>query len=84
MAAVNRKQSSKTSWGARDAMKSSKKGSINPTSPATHLNIWVCNIGGGILGYEQFPGGDTNLILIGFLKPTKIFFISDSFYLKNT
>ena len=22
-----------------------------------YLNFWVCNIGGGILGYAQFPGG---------------------------
>ncbi|WP_273446089.1 M43 family zinc metalloprotease [Neolewinella agarilytica] len=26
-------------------------------NPASTLNIWVCNIGGGILGYAQFPGG---------------------------
>ncbi|TBR18749.1 MAG: zinc metalloprotease, partial [Chitinophagaceae bacterium] len=31
---------------------------INPTSPSTKLNIWVCNLGGGILGYAQFPGGN--------------------------
>lgn len=24
------------------------------------MNIWVCNIGGGILGYAQFPGGPSN------------------------
>jgi hypothetical protein len=60
LAATNRKQSNKTSWGTRDAMKSSKKGGIDPTSPSTHLNIWVCNIGGGILGYAQFPGGNIN------------------------
>jgi hypothetical protein len=28
-----------------------------PYSPNTHLNFWVCNIGSGILGYAQFPGG---------------------------
>jgi hypothetical protein len=25
---------------------------------AGYLNFWVCNIGGGILGYAQFPGGN--------------------------
>jgi Pregnancy-associated plasma protein-A len=60
LVATNRKPSSKTSWGTRDAMKSSKKGGIDPTSPTTTLNIWVCNIGGGILGYAQFPGGNVN------------------------
>lgn len=64
---VVRKQSSKTSWGTRDAMKSSKKGGIDPTSPTTTLNLWVCNIGGGILGYAQFPGGSaaTDGVVIG-------------------
>jgi len=64
---VNRKQSSKTSWGTRDAMKSTQKGGISPTSPTNTLNIWVCNIGGGILGYAQFPGGSssTDGVVIG-------------------
>ncbi|HEY9222195.1 MAG TPA: zinc metalloprotease [Lutibacter sp.] len=57
LAAVNRKISSKTSWGTADAMKIAKRGGINPTDPANNLNIWVCEIGGGILGYAQFPGG---------------------------
>jgi hypothetical protein len=38
-------------------MKSTKKGGLDPTSPSTNLNFWVCTIGGGILGYAQFPGG---------------------------
>ncbi len=54
---VIRKSTNKTSWGTRDAMKSSKQGGISPTTPASRLNIWVCTIGGGILGYAQFPGG---------------------------
>jgi hypothetical protein len=54
--AVNRRSTSKSSWGTNDAMKKSTQG-IAPTSPTTKLNIWVCNMGGGILGYAQFPGG---------------------------
>jgi Pregnancy-associated plasma protein-A len=57
---INRKQTSKTSWGTRDAMKKSKQGGINPTSPSNTLNIWACTIGGGILGYAQFPGGSSS------------------------
>lgn len=56
---VIRKSTTKTSWGTRDAMKKSKQGGLNPTSPTTKLNIWVCTIGGGILGYAQFPGGSS-------------------------
>jgi len=54
---IIRKSTKKTSWGTRDAMKSAKQGGIDPTSPTTTLNIWACTIGGGILGYAQFPGG---------------------------
>jgi len=57
LAQITRKQSSKTSWGTNDAMKSSSQGGVDVVSPDSYLNIWVCNIGGGILGYAQFPGG---------------------------
>lgn len=67
LASVDRKQSSKSSWGTRDAMKSSKKGGVDAVDPTRSLNIWVCNIGGGILGYAQFPGGTvaTDGVVIG-------------------
>jgi hypothetical protein len=54
---IVRKSTTKTSWGTRDTMKNSKRGGIDPTSPTTTLNMWSCTIGGGILGYAQFPGG---------------------------
>lgn len=59
--------SSRTSWGTRDEMKYSSNGGSDVVSPSTHLNIWVCNIGGGILGYAQFPGGSsaTDGVVIG-------------------
>lgn len=57
--AVNRRSTTKTSWSTNDAMKKSGQG-IAPTSPTTKLNIWVCNMGGGILGYAQFPGGPSS------------------------
>ncbi|WP_394758250.1 zinc metalloprotease [Flavobacterium sp.] len=56
---VIRKSTTKSSWGTRDAMKKTKQGGLNPTSPTTKLNIWSCTIGGGILGYAQFPGGSS-------------------------
>lgn len=56
---VIRKSTTKSSWGTRDAMKKSKQGGLNPTSPTTKLNLWACTIGGGILGYAQFPGGSS-------------------------
>ena len=56
---VVRKSTTKTAWGTNDAMKKTSTGGINATSPTTKLNYWVCNIGGGILGYAQFPGGSS-------------------------
>ncbi|TRX35138.1 zinc metalloprotease [Flavobacterium sp. ZT3R18] len=56
---IIRKSTTKTSWGTTDTMKNAKRGGIAPTSPTTNLNLWVCTIGGGILGYAQFPGGSS-------------------------
>ncbi|WP_298756019.1 zinc metalloprotease [uncultured Psychroserpens sp.] len=56
LAGTFRHADSRTSWGTNDAMKVA----YPPVTPATHLNIWVCNIGGGILGYAQFPGGPSS------------------------
>jgi hypothetical protein len=54
---VVRKATTKTSWGTNDAMKKTSSGGLAAISPTTKLNFWVCTIGGGILGYAQFPGG---------------------------
>ncbi len=54
---IIRKKTNKSSWQLNDAMKKSSQGGLNPTSPTTKLNIWVCNLTGGYLGYAQFPGG---------------------------
>jgi len=54
---IIRKSTTKTSWGTNDAMKKVAQGGLAPTSPTTKLNLWSCAIGGGILGYAQFPGG---------------------------
>ena len=73
---VIRKATTKTSWGTRDAMKKSKQGGINPTSPSSKLNIWACTIGGGILGYAQFPGGSS--ATDGVVIDTKYFGLSST------
>ena len=41
-------------------MKYASNGGSDAVTPNAALNIWVCNIGGGILGYAQFPGGNSN------------------------
>jgi hypothetical protein len=54
---ITRKSSSITAWGTNDAMKSSSQGGVDSWNTSEYLNMWVCNMGGGILGYAQFPGG---------------------------
>ncbi len=63
LAGTFRHDDGRSSWGTNDAVKSA----YPPVSPDTHLNIWVCNIGGGILGYAQFPGGpsSTDGVVVG-------------------
>jgi len=51
LATVDRQANSTPSWGTSSAVKNAY-----PAVP-DHLTIWVANIGGGILGYAQFPGG---------------------------
>ncbi len=67
LANVVRKVSSETSWGTNDKMKDASQGGIDATDTSRFLNIWVCKIGGGILGYAQFPGGSvsTDGVVIG-------------------
>lgn len=55
LSGVFRHNDSKSSWGTNNAVKQA----YPPITPETHLNIWVCEIGGGILGYAQFPGGNS-------------------------
>lgn len=54
---ITRKQVSRTSWGTNDDMKKSSQGGVVAWPSSSYLNMWICNIGGGILGYAQFPGG---------------------------
>ena len=45
-------------FGTGDAVKFSSQGGSDAWPYTDYLNFWVCNIGGGILGYAQFPGGN--------------------------
>ncbi|WP_289884786.1 M43 family zinc metalloprotease [Janthinobacterium sp. SUN118] len=54
---IERRQTTVTSFGADDAVKSQATGGMNAWPSDTYLNIWVCQLGGGLLGYAQFPGG---------------------------
>ncbi|MCC2547292.1 T9SS type A sorting domain-containing protein [Hymenobacter sp. BT175] len=57
---IIRKQTKVTSWSSNDAVKNSKRGGSDAWPRDKYLNIWVCNLGGGLLGYAQFPGGQAS------------------------
>jgi hypothetical protein len=46
-----------TSFGPDDRVKAKKTGGVDPWPTDRYLNIWVCSLGEGLLGYAQFPGG---------------------------
>ncbi len=55
---ITRTASTRTSsFGTNDAVKFNSSGGKDAWPAGEYLNIWVCDIGGGILGYAQFPGG---------------------------
>ena len=54
---IDRRQTTVASFGSNDAVKSQATGGANAWPADKYLNIWVCQLGGGLLGYAQFPGG---------------------------
>lgn len=42
---------------ADDGVKFEKTGGSDAWPTDKYLNIWACSLGGGLLGYAQFPGG---------------------------
>jgi len=56
LAKVVRRRTTRSSFPTDDSVKRSSAG-IAAFEPESHLNLWVCALGGGVLGYAQFPGG---------------------------
>ena len=57
---ITRTQTSQSSFSTNDGVKYSSSGGIDAWNTSEYLNIWVCDISGGILGYAQFPGGPSS------------------------
>ncbi len=66
---VTRTYTTVTSWGVDHAVKFTASGGHDAWDRDRFLNIWVCNLGGGILGYATFPGGNPAVdgVVIGYL-----------------
>ena len=54
---ITRTKTAVSGFGTNDAVKDLDKGGINPWDTEKYLNIWVCSLEDGLLGYAQFPGG---------------------------
>ncbi|MEZ4773472.1 MAG: M43 family zinc metalloprotease [Bacteroidia bacterium] len=55
-------------YSHNNGVKYSAMGGVDAWPTTDYLNIWVCNLGMGILGYAQFPGGpaETDGVVIGY------------------
>lgn len=53
---VVRCKTTQLSWKQDDKMKYSVQGGDDAWDSRYYLNIWVCNLGDGLLGYSTFPG----------------------------
>jgi hypothetical protein len=54
---VTRTKTQVVSFAPDDGVKKVSRGGVAAVSPGKYLNIWVCALSGGLLGYAQFPGG---------------------------
>ena len=52
---IERRLTTTTTFSTNDAVKSYSTGGLLAWDVSKYLNIWVCNMGGGILGYGEFP-----------------------------
>ncbi len=54
---IEGRQTTTTSFSTNDNVKRTANGGMDAWSASSYLNIWSCNLGSGLLGYAQFPGG---------------------------
>jgi hypothetical protein len=54
---ITRTRTKRNSFGDDDSVKSKQSGGADPWPTDKYLNLWVCSLGSGLLGYAQFPGG---------------------------
>lgn len=54
---IYRRQTTVSSFGTNNLMKFYSTGGLDGWDRNKYLNIWVCNLSSGTLGYAQFPGG---------------------------
>ncbi|TVR79673.1 MAG: T9SS C-terminal target domain-containing protein [Chitinophagaceae bacterium] len=66
---ITRTQTSINQFFFNNNVKYTSQGGKNGWDPTRYLNIWVCNLGGGLLGYAEMPTanpGPTDGVVIGY------------------
>ncbi|GAA4062565.1 M43 family zinc metalloprotease [Actinomadura miaoliensis] len=63
---ITRTQTTVAAFDTDDSVKHAAQGGADAWPSDRYLNIWVCRLAGGLLGYAQFPGGprDTDGVVI--------------------
>jgi Pregnancy-associated plasma protein-A len=54
---VTRRRTTVNGFTNNNAVKAASSGGADPWPADQYLNVWVCRLAGGLLGYAQFPGG---------------------------
>jgi hypothetical protein len=54
---ITRTQTTRDGFGTGDSVKSKAGGGHPAWAANRYLNLWVCTLSDGLLGYAQFPGG---------------------------
>lgn len=57
---IVRKSTTVSSFSTNNNVKRSANGGDDAWPSSSYLNIWSCNLSGGVLGYAQFPGGSAS------------------------
>lgn len=85
---IIRKSTTVASFSTNDAVKYSAQGGDDAWNSSKYLNIWICNLGGGVLGYAQFPGGaaatDGVVVLFGTVGSASVPGTSTPYHLGRT
>ena len=55
---ITRTSTTTSSFSGYTSMKYSSSGGQNAWNTSDYLNIWVCNLASGLLGFATFPGGN--------------------------
>jgi hypothetical protein len=53
---ITRTKTALSVFGSNDGVKRKATGGVDAWPTDKYLNLWVCTLGGGLLGYAQFPG----------------------------